>query len=112
MTIGPISLALPCLTCGLPLTNFPRTMHTRLAVLCLLVVGTDAFAADSTTSPTSTAPAKPVAHQVIAPKVSETRVVVRPDGSLGYICNDRANPKATALIQKARAASTLPDQEP
>ncbi|HEX4480115.1 MAG TPA: hypothetical protein VH082_04855 [Rudaea sp.] len=87
-------------------------MHIRLALLCLLVVGADAFAADSTTPSNTTTPTKPVARRVVAPTVSETRVVVQPDGSLGFICVDRPNPKATALIQKARAKNALPDQQP
>lgn len=88
-------------------------MLTRFAFLCLLAVGADAIAADSaTTSNTTAAPTKPVARQVVAPTISETRVVRMPDGSLSFVCNDRPNPKATQLIQKARAAHALPDQQP
>jgi hypothetical protein len=89
----------------------PRTMPIRLALLCLLVVGADAVAADSATAPDTTTSKKPAARQMVSPLVSETRVVVMPDGSLGYVCNERANPKATQLIQKAHTTHALPDQQ-
>jgi hypothetical protein len=84
-------------------------MRIRFAVLCLLSVGADAIAADST-SPNTSAPIKPAARQVVAPTISATRAVRNPDGSLSFVCNDRPNPKATQLIQKARAAHVQPDQ--
>jgi hypothetical protein len=87
-------------------------MHIRFALLCLIAVGADALAADPATPANTTPSKKPVARQVIAPMVSETRVVVMPDGSLSYSCNERPNPKATQLLQKARSPHALPDQQP
>ena len=84
-------------------------MRIPLALLCLLVVGVDAFAADSTT-PSDTPTNKPAVRQVVAPTVSATRAVRNPDGTLSFICIDRPNPKATQLLQKARATHVLPDQ--
>ena len=100
--------------CGNPATTFPMIMRTRFALLCLLALGADAlcaesFAADSTTTPNPPSN-KPTVRQVVAPTVSATRAVRNPDGSLSFICYDRPNPKATQLIQKARAAHAQPDQ--
>lgn len=91
---------------------FPKTMRIRFALLCLLAFGADAVAADSTTSANTPAPKKPLVRQVVAPTISETRAVRMPDGSLSFVCNERPNPKATQLIQNARAAHALPDQQP
>ena len=90
---------------------FPKIMRTRFVLLCLLAIGADAFAADSTTTPNTPAPTKPGVRQVIAPTISATRAVRNPDGSLSFICDQRPNPKATQLIQKAHAAHALPDQQ-
>ncbi len=87
-------------------------MRTQLALLCLLALGADAVAAESASPTDTAAPKKPVARQVVAPTLSETRVVRLPDGSLSYVCDERPNPKATQLIQKARAAHAAPDQQP
>jgi hypothetical protein len=87
-------------------------MPIRFALLCLIAIGTDAIAADPATAPATAPTKKPVARQVVAPTVSETRVVVMPDGSLSFVCNERANPKATQLLQKARTSHVLPDQQP
>lgn len=86
-------------------------MRIQLALLCLLALGVDAVAADSADL-SNAAPKKPVARQVVAPTLSETRVVRMPDGSLSYVCDERPNPKAMQLIQKARAAHAAPDQQP
>ena len=84
-------------------------MRIPFALLCLLAVGADAFAADSTT-PSNTPTNKPAVRQVVAPTVSATRAVRNPDGTLSFICIDRPNPRATQLLQKARATHILPDQ--
>jgi hypothetical protein len=85
-------------------------MRIRFALLCLLAFGADAIAADSTTTTTIPAPKKPVARQIVAPAVSTTRAVRNADGSLSFICDERPNPRATQLIEKARAAHAQPDQ--
>lgn len=85
-------------------------MRTPFALLCLLAVGADASATDSTTTPSAPAPNKPAARQVVSPTVSVTRAVRNPDGSLSFVCDERPNPTATQLIQKARAAHATPDQ--
>jgi hypothetical protein len=98
--------------CGRPANYaFSTTMRTRFVLLCLLAFGADAMAADATTPSTPAATLKPVVRQVVAPTISETRVVRNPDGSLSFVCDERPNPKATQLIQKARAAHALPDQQ-
>ncbi len=84
-------------------------MRKLFALLCLIAIGADAVAADSTSTPTP-APNKPTARQVVAPTISATRAVRNADGSLSFICYDRPNPKATQLIQKARATHVEPDQ--
>jgi hypothetical protein len=86
-------------------------MRTRFVLLFLLALAADAFAADSTPTTNAPAPSKPVVRQVVAPTLSATRAVRNPDGSLSFICDVRPNPKATQLIQKARAAHALPDQQ-
>ena len=85
------------------------TMRTPFALLCLLAVGADALAADST-PPTNAPPEKPAARQVVAPTISATRAVRNADGSLSFVCSERPNPQATRLLQKARATHALPDQ--
>ena len=96
---------------GTPLRYYVlKTMRTRFALLCLLALGADAFAADSTTT-TTPVPMKPTARQVVAPTISVTRAVRNADGSLSFVCDERPNPKAAQLIQKARAAHALPDQQ-
>ena len=85
-------------------------MRTRFALLCLLAVGADALAADSTNPSNTSAPGKPVARQVVAPAVSVTRAVRNADGSLSFVCDERPNPAATRLIQKARSTHASPDQ--
>jgi len=84
-------------------------MRTSLALLCLLAIGADASAADSTT-PSDTPTNKPAVRQIVAPTISTTRAVRNPDGTLSFVCIDRPNPKATQLLQKARATHVLPDQ--
>ena len=86
-------------------------MRTPFALLCLLALGTDALAADATATPNTTATNKPVTRQVVAPKINVTRAVRNADGSLSFVCDERPNPEATQIIQKARAAHTLPDQQ-
>jgi hypothetical protein len=93
---------------GNPNYYFPKIMRTSLALLCLLAVGADASAADSTTPSDTTK--KPAVRQVVAPTISATRAVRNPDGTLSFVCIDRPNPKATQLLQKARATHVLPDQ--
>ena len=87
-----------------------KIMRTRFALLCLLALVADAHAADSTTTTNTTAPNKLSARQVVAPTISVTRAVRNADGSLSFVCDERPNPKAQ-LIQKARAAQTVPDQQ-
>ncbi len=110
MTFRPLSW-LPRDVCGNLCDHFPKNkiMRIRFAMLCLLAVGADAFAADSTT-PNSPAPKKPAARQVVAPAISVTRAVRNADGSLSFVCDERPNPRATQLIEKARAAHAQPDQ--
>jgi len=88
-------------------------MRIPFALPCLLALGAiDASAADSTTTPNTPAPTKPLsARQVVAPTISVTRAVRNSDGSLSFVCDERPNPKATRLIQKARAAHAAPDQQ-
>ncbi|GEM_PF-4299267 len=60
-------------------------------------------------SATAAGSGKPLAApRVLAPTLSETRVVRRADGSLVVHCVDQPNPPARALLERVRSAQGAP----
>ena len=88
-------------------------MPIRFSLLCFLLLGTSAMAADAPQPDSTVQPVKRFApRSVTAPTISETRATRMPDGSLALTCLDRPNPKVAAQLRKAAAPAIDPDQRP
>jgi hypothetical protein len=93
-------------------------MRGKLLALSLGIVGANAVAADAPPKPQPLAPGGVIAAAkasgkvhatlVAAPVVMETSVQVLPDGRLGIVCEQKANPHPVAPVSVSKR---FPEQQ-